>query len=292
MIGSRIVSCSVLVAAVLLGGAGLAIADEDDVVVRHGVNDQGYGVTLETPAGPRVDVSTPVSSGIWTPLVRWDAHPDGENNGMCRGQRWQRFDSQQEAQEAQRNARNSYQHMWNALLSWELPGTDPNLDCPIDPAEALPPAMVRDAVRASVQGQMPRPAPEIPPGRAITGLPAYLVTNHEVAGNTLTYGPVTHEVDLGVVTVSVTVEAEGYSEVDWGDGRVEQYRVVGLPYPHGEIRNTYRDRGPVTITVTDVWQVSFDVPGILTDTIEARMPPVTITDFPVEEIQAVRTTSR
>jgi hypothetical protein len=170
----------------------------------------------------------------------------------------------------------------------ELEGHDPNQECAVDPAEDIPPAMLRDAITRTIRDDMPRPTVEVPPGYALTGMEAYLVTNHQ-----LEYGPVTHTVDLGIAVLDVIVTATGVTEVDWGDGTVATYHTPGTPWPDGNVTHTYRDTGIVTISVTDIWQVTYRVPALgIEDTVTAPLPTRTLDDFEVQQVQAVRVSDR
>jgi hypothetical protein len=173
-----------------------------------------------------------------------------------------------------------------AFHEWRVPG---GVDgpCPFDPAEDLPAAVVEEAVRRTAVAQAPRPRPSIPPGLALTGLPAYLVTGH-----LLGFGPVTRRLDLGTVSPSVTFFGTGTTTVVWGDGATSSHDVPGRPYPDGEVVHTYLDRGTYTVQVIDTWRVTYEVDGILGGVLEATLEPVTIEGFPVQEYQAVRTLVR
>jgi hypothetical protein len=199
----------------------------------------------------------------------------------CRRTRWVRVD-REERDAISRRAEADFLDAFARLP--ELGGHDPNLECAVDPAEDIPPAMLRDAITRTIRDDMPRPTVEVPPGYALTGMEAYLVTNHQ-----LEYGPATHVVDLGIAELDVTVTATGMTEVDWGDGTVVTYHVPGTPWPEGNVTHTYRDTGIVTISVTDIWQVTYRVPELgIEDTITAPLPAQTLEDFEVQQVQAVR----
>jgi hypothetical protein len=166
----------------------------------------------------------------------------------------------------------------------ELQGHDPFLECPVEPTEAVPAVVLREAVTQTIRDDLPRPELEVPPGYALTGMPAYLVTNHQ-----LEYGPVTHSVDLGIAVLDVTVSGTGSTHVDWGDGTVATYHAPGTPWPDGQVVHTYRDAQTVDITVTDTWQVTYRVPALgIEDSIEAPLPARTLDGLEVQQIQAVR----
>jgi hypothetical protein len=170
----------------------------------------------------------------------------------------------------------------------ELAGHDPSRECDVDTAEDIPPAVLRDAITRTIRDDMPRPTVEVPPGYALTGMEAYLVTNHQ-----LEYGPVTHTVNLGIAVLDVIVTATAVTEVDWGDGTVATYHTPGTPWPDGSVTHTYRDSGVVSISVTDIWQVTYRVPALgIEDTVTAPLPTRTLDDFEVQQVQAVRVSDR
>jgi hypothetical protein len=203
----------------------------------------------------------------------------------CRRTRWVRVDRDQR-EAVSRSAEAEFLDAFARLP--ELEGHDPNRECAVDPAEDIPPAMLRDAITRTIRDDMPRPTVEVPPGYALTGMEAYLVTNHQ-----LEYGPVTHTVDLGIAVLDVIVTATGVTEVDWGDGTVAIYDTPGTPWPDGNVTHTYRDTGIVTISATDIWQVTYRVPALgIEDTVTAPLPTRTLDDFEVQQVQAVRVSDR
>jgi hypothetical protein len=232
---------------------------------------------------PRVeDTSGPNDGKVWVGIPRLGAteNDDGEIV-FCRDTRWVRVIPDERANYL-REAESDYLWLFQGLP--ELQGEDPNLECPVEPGEEIPPVVLREAVQRTIRDDLPRPELEVPPGYALTGMPAYLVTNHQ-----LEYGPVTHAVDLGVAVLDVTVTGSGVTHVDWGDGTEATYHSPGTPWPDGEIVHTYRDAQTVAITVTDTWQVTYRVPALgIEDSIEAPLPARTLESFEVQQIQAVR----
>jgi hypothetical protein len=237
-----------------------AIADKDPVEQRSVAND----------------------GKVWVGIPRLGAteSEDGEIV-FCRATRWVRI-GPADRQEFVRTAEQGYLALFGGLP--ELEGHNPFLECPIEPSESIPPVVLREAITRTIRDDMPRPTLEVPPGYALTGMEAYLVTNHQ-----LEYGPVTHTVDLGVAVLDVTVTATGMTEVDWGDGTVATYDVPGTPWPEGSVTHTYRDTGTVSISVTDTWQVTYRVPALgIEDTVTAPLPASTLDEFEVQQVQAVR----
>lgn len=130
---------------------------------------------------------------------------------------------------------------------------------------------------------LPVPRPTIPPGYAITGKPAYLVTN-----GTLAPAPYQRATPLG----PLTIVAHGSYRVDWGDSTsptwTGPFESEGLAYPNGNIFHTYDNAGTVTVTVQEVWTATWSL-GAATGTLEALHTTATIAGFPVRQIQAVIT---
>ncbi len=150
--------------------------------------------------------------------------------------------------------------------------------CPDDSAtRAVTPAEVAEPFVRTIP--MPVPRPRIPPGHAITGLPAYLETR-----GTLSHRVGPEPTELGPIEVHAT----GAYYVDWGDGTPEEgpFSFEGEPYPTGRMVHTYRDTGTYTVTVRVAWSADWGlggdsgtVPGLRT---EASIP------LEVRQLQAVR----
>lgn len=232
------------------------------------------------------------ASVIWVAQPVWSAGEPGTNFGLCRGWRYVAATSQEEADRLGAAGRDAFDTMYDTLLSWEFPDIQVNEDCPGDPAAAVPAVVLRDAVRATVVGQLPRPELAIAPGFALAGLETYLDTGGAHGLLYLQNEPIV----VGPFAFDVEIEATGETTVDWGDGSPPvTYTVPGQPYPDGEIRHTYRDAATVTVTVTDRWQIDFRATTangtVLTDTVDAELEQVLIEDFEVREYRAVRTSS-
>jgi len=273
-------------------------AQGSEVVIKDRRTDQNGRVEAVLQPNVSTDAASLAKASVSGPRLFWVAIPkvsfsgdvDDGNEGFCRGWRYVAGDTQEEADQIRWHGFAAYQQLWVSLIAWELPGVRNDVDCPVDPVDQVPIVVVRDAVRGVAIEQLPRPTPEIPPGKALTGLPAFLVTAHDVGGSDLAFGPVQTTVDLGLFTATVEIEAHGTTTVDWGDGTVTSHTVVGTPWPDGQVRHTYTDKGTVTVTVTDHWQVEFRVidPVSITDTVTAELQAVAIDDFPVREYRAVR----
>ena len=130
---------------------------------------------------------------------------------------------------------------------------------------------------------LPVPRPAVPPGYAVTGKTAYLVTH-----GTTSPPPYTDKTPLGPLTITAT----GSYLVDWGDsyapGWQGPYPTEGQPWPDGRITHTYDYVGRYTITVREQWTAAWHLAG-LTGTLTGLQTTATIADFEVEQLQAVIT---
>jgi hypothetical protein len=286
-----LVSTTVAALVLQLGVAAAALASDEvgfgDVKQDQDSNQLQRDIHIGPLLGqPRVQGTSSRGDGmVWAALPRLGSYVDDDGEVVyCRGTQWVRVPPEDRADRV-RDANSGFLGLFGGLP--ELQGHNPHHDCPVDPAEAIPPIVVQDAVIQTIEDQLPRPTLEVPPGYALTGMPAYLVTNHE-----LEYGPVTHSVDLGIMVVDVTVTASGVTHVDWGDGHADTYHSPGTPWPDGEVRHTYINTGTVTITVTDTWEVTYRVPSLgIEDSVTAPLAPRTLDDLEIQQVQAVRTSS-
>lgn len=130
--------------------------------------------------------------------------------------------------------------------------------CPPAPPQVTAQRPVLDPVTLAVQFwrtiPLPVPRPQVPPGYALTGKPAYLVTN-----GTTDPAPFVEQTPLG----TLTVRAAGSYLVDWGDGSGWQgpYRSEGQAYPDGNIAHVYDYAGAVTVTVEEQWTAQWSLAG-------------------------------
>lgn len=170
-------------------------------------------------------------------------------------------------------------------------GAVPNPLCtpPAPPAAAQPPPVVAaarpDPATLAVQFwqtiPLPVPRPAIPPGYAITGKVAYLVTN-------ATTHPAAYEENTPIGPL--TIQAVGRYLVDWGDGAHPgwsgPYPFEGQPYPTGGITHTYDYVGTYTVGVREEWTAVWSLAGASGD-LGGLATMATIPDFRAEQLQAV-----
>lgn len=134
---------------------------------------------------------------------------------------------------------------------------------------------------------VPVPGPRIDPGKAITGLPAYLETGME--------NPTfTQVVENPFGGPGITIEGTATFVIDWGDGSPEESTTkVGAPYAERDggqtITHVYPRSGEMTVEVDahwrGTWQVGESEPVAFETVRIASGPPVLL---PVEQVQAVR----
>lgn len=175
------------------------------------------------------------------------------------------------------------------VSSWLTTVHFPN--CPPSPAangQPPRPLPALDPVTLAVQFwktiPLPVPRPAIPPGYAVTGKLAYLVTD-----GTTNPPPFTTSTPLGTLTVAAT----GTYRVDWGDAGGETtwagpYSAEGEPWPTGRITHTYDYTGTYDITVEEDWTAVWHLAGA-GGTLAGLHTTAVIDHFPVEQLQAVLT---
>ena len=133
------------------------------------------------------------------------------------------------------------------------------------------------AVRAWDEVTLPAPKPRIAPGRAITGMWAYLETRNQ------TEFEFHKETPVGTLDIRAT----GAYTVDWGDGETSwPSSVEGQPWPDGEIRHEYIDVGNYDVVVTERWTATWHI-GPWSGQLTELRTTGRIDDFPVQQIQAV-----
>ncbi len=125
---------------------------------------------------------------------------------------------------------------------------------------------------------LPTPDPHIAPGRAITGMFAYLetrgTTTHSFTEPNTPFGP-------------LTIVARGWYYVDWGDGtHTGPHADEGGPWPDGEIKHEYLRVGDYDVVVTERWTATWSF-GSQSGTLDELRTVGGIDEFPVQQIQAV-----
>ena len=124
---------------------------------------------------------------------------------------------------------------------------------------------------------LPKPRPQIAPGRAITGKLAYLET----------HGETRHVYTNSTVFGSLEIVATGTYVVDWGDGTTTgPHAFEGKPWPSGQITHDYLDVGTYDIVVTERWTATWRIGG-QSGVLRTLQTTGTIGAFPVEQLQAV-----
>jgi hypothetical protein len=125
------------------------------------------------------------------------------------------------------------------------------------------------------------PHPSVPPGYAITGKPAYLVT-----GGSTNPAPFIRQTPLGTLTIT----AVGSYEVDWGDGTVPTwggpYNTEGLPWPNGNIAHTFDNIGYFNIAVEENWTATWTLAG-RSGTLNSLRTTAAIPHYHVEQVEAI-----
>jgi len=124
---------------------------------------------------------------------------------------------------------------------------------------------------------LPKPAPSIAPGWAITGKTAYLET----------HGERQHDYSRDTPFGPLNLTATGRYSVNWGDGTTTgPYDVEGGPWPNGQITHTYINVGRYNVVVTEQWSSSWHLGGE-NGTLTGLETEGGIDNFRVEQIQAV-----
>ncbi len=180
------------------------------------------------------------------------------------------------------------------LSGWGLMGVATIPSCPAGPAGAgapapPPPTPLEAAYQAwYTEVVLPDPTLATNPTRAITGLDTFLTIG---GPQTVTWAGTAlgHQVRLDVASTY---------DIDWDDPRPDSQpngraRITGTtsqggPYPHGDLRHQYIDRGPVTIQVTQRWTAHWSAGG-QSGTLADRLLTTSSLVLPVEELQAVVT---
>ncbi len=141
----------------------------------------------------------------------------------------------------------------------------------------LSPAVLADEVVRRVP--LPVPVPRIEPGWMLAGLEAFL----EVGA------PVEHRYVESTPLGPIEVSASAVVAVDWGDGSSGRFRDPGGPYPDGSIRHVFVDAGAYDVVVSLRWVARWRI-GAVSGVIDSGLvTSATLTDFEVQQRQAVVT---
>jgi hypothetical protein len=154
---------------------------------------------------------------------------------------------------------------------------------PKAPTRPAPPPPATLAVTFWQTVPLPVPQPSVPPGWALCGKPAYLVTGGTV-------GPTAfHEnTPLGPLTIT----AHGAYLVNWDDpdapGWAGPYPFQGQPWPNGTISHTYDNTTTATVAVEEQWTATWTLAG-QAGTLNALHTLATVPGFAVRQIQPIIT---
>lgn len=270
------------------GGPARATSVSGDVGSNPaGTVSTGITVTVSgSSSGPTGGATVQIGVREW--VIYSVAHRFGDasqpNEGWCQGMRWQAVPQGVDSSDLRRRQEDAYKGRF--LESGDLYGLDPNFPCPPGVGGGMTPAIAQAMVRELLHTEpLPRPSLDVPPGRAMVGMPAYLVTDHvlehELAPRTL---------HVGLTSFSLSWQASGVSRVDWGDGTVTSHTVGGAAWPEGEVVHTYREDGTFDVSVTDTWTIDYRV-GPITGRIVETLEPVVLRGLEVEQRQAIRITT-
>lgn len=171
-----------------------------------------------------------------------------------------------------------------SIIMWQQPIQFPL--CPPPPATPAtpsgapqPPSAAGLAVHFWRTIPLPVPRPDIPPGYAICGKEAYLVTN-----GTTTPAPWSEATPLG----TLSVKASGSYLVNWGDGSgwSGPYPFEGEPYPDGRITHVYDVAGTYNVTVEESWTATWSLGGAA-GTLGGLHTTATIDGFQARQLEPV-----
>jgi hypothetical protein len=156
-------------------------------------------------------------------------------------------------------------------------------------AAPRPPPTPLEAAYQAWYWQTKLPSPSLatsPPDGAITGLDLYLSIG---GAQTLTY-------DIPALGYNVHLDVTSVYDVHWGDPRPDtsatgravtrNHPTQGGPYPNGDLRHQYIERGTATIEVTQKWTAAWSAGG-QSGTIADRLATSATVTIPIQEIQAV-----
>ena len=170
-------------------------------------------------------------------------------------------------------------------VNQELAAYEFGLATPVCYLSQLPPTTLSPGAAAQMvwrdQMKLPPPQPYIAPGKAITGLRAFLEIR----------GPRTATQSFNVFGYALTINATVSSyDVDWGDGSWSRgLTSSGGPWPGGDVRHVYTTQGTYTVKVLERWAGTWSVAGGGSGSVDGALSSEGRIDaFPVVQVQAVR----
>lgn len=143
--------------------------------------------------------------------------------------------------------------------------------------DTIDPAMIARALwERTVRPPAPTPL-SVEPGKALTGLRAYLEIGGESPAHLSVGTP------IGPAAFIMTPRYV----VSWGDGASVESTSQGVPYPGGpgEVSHVYIDDGATTITVQAFWHTTWSLAGLGGDLPELPIPTEASLDLAIEERQ-------
>jgi hypothetical protein len=124
----------------------------------------------------------------------------------------------------------------------------------------------------------PPPTPlQVDPGKALTGLTAYLEIGGEV--------PFVQSFGTPIGTLTFTLTPRYV--VSWGDDTSTSTTSQGGPYPNGDVTHVYTEDDDVTVTVEAFWTATWTLAGAGGQLPEHPISTEGTLDLPVEQRQAV-----
>lgn len=270
--------CVLVIALVVLTLAGPALAQTpanpiissggDSIIGRAEQRREETGSSRRSPEGRNTAPSVsavPTPPLVYRSEIRWVA----ETQSTCVSITQQEGDPN--------DVLNVYQEM--AAFDWARSPT-PRCGASVAAPVTLSPAAAAQIVWRD-QMKLPPPEPYIAPGKAITGLRAFLEIR----------GPRTRTQTFNVFGYDLTVTATATSyDVDWGDGAWSRgLTSSGGPWPNGDVRHVFTTQGTYTVRVIERWTGTWSLAGGGGGSVDGTLSSEGRIDaFPVVQVQAVR----
>ncbi|TAN26574.1 MAG: hypothetical protein EPN30_04350 [Actinomycetota bacterium] len=152
----------------------------------------------------------------------------------------------------------AYQLQFSAAQTWSsLAGTYPNCTYASQESSAkahlTPVQEVTNYWDDTVQNELPVPQFTVPPGFALTGLPAFLTANCNTSISFYDTTP--------IGTADIQATGELWVKWDSNDGWSGPYSSCGLPWPNGTISHVYENKGSATVSIKETWSASWTLAG-------------------------------